>query len=67
MRNGIGAFQIFGGYFDKNIYGYSIAALFTQEISIIKECKFIPEIEKNSQFARTDDPLAGYFMESIMA
>jgi len=34
------AFQIIGGYFDKNVYAHSIAALITQEISVLKERNF---------------------------
>jgi hypothetical protein len=44
-----------------------MAALFTQEISVIKECNFCHLNGENNQFARTDNVLAGYITESIMA
>ena len=40
------AFQIVGGHFGNNICVHSNAVLFVQEISVLKECKFIFEIAK---------------------
>lgn len=67
MRNGIGLYQIVGGYFGNNICVHSIAVLFVQEISVSENENSRSKWQNNNQFARADHTLAGYFMESIIA